>query len=217
MRPCRVAQHSADGLGHQVEGTLSVMGLHGVSRDIELSRCTLPESACRHSRAWNDGGQAALKRCGTLVRRHTFVYDGCSPLLRDVRGPDRPPHLPVAVEHLEGGARREALAWFDDVRQRFCADHPLSGVLGTPALRVEKVQHLSNMPAACRADTIYALDNAWVTGTTSNLPRRFLRAAATALGPARLPRGRIHVVIHQRSYVRTSTLHGILSLICLLS
>ena len=209
MRPCRVAQHSADGLGHQVEGTLSVMGLHGVSRDIELSRCTLPESACRHSRAWNDGGQAALKRCGTLVRRHTFVYDGCSPLLRDVRGPDRPPHLPVAVEHLEGGARLEALAWFDDVRQRFCADHPLSGVLGTPALRVEKVQHLSNMPAACRADTIYALDNAWVTGTTSNLPRRFLRAAATALGPARLPRGRIHVVIHQRSYVRTSTLRGL--------
>ena len=74
------------------------------------------------------------------------------------------------------------------------------------------------MPAACRADTIYALDNAWVTmtGNTGSVPRSFLRAAATALGPARLPRGRLHVVIHQRSYVRTSTLRGLQQLPTLL-
>ena len=215
--PCRVAQHSEDGIGHQVEGTLSVMGLHGVSRSVELSRCSLSESACRHNRARNDGGQAALKGCGTLVRRHEFAYDGCSPLLRDIRGPDRPPHLPIAVEHLEGGPRREALAWLDDVRQRFCAYHPLRGVLGMPALRVEKVLHLSNMPATCRTDTIYALDNAWVAGATSNLPRSFLRAAATALGPARAPRGRIHVVIHQRTFVRRSTSRGLKQLPALIA
>ena len=147
-RLCRVAQHSSDGLGHQVEGTLSVMGLHGVTHNVELSRCTLAESACRHSRARNDGGLASLKGCGMLVRRHRFVYDGCSPLLQDVRGSDWPPHLPAAVEHLEGGVRREALAWFDGVRQRFCAEHPLGGSLRTPASRVEKVLHLSNTPAA---------------------------------------------------------------------